>query len=82
MNFEVSQYLFEPLTTTKAWFLGYDICTQLPQYDPRVKVNNVSVVAHINEGFYTIDLFVGIPNISGDSVKVSALLSQDGFTIL
>ena len=82
MNFEVSQYLFEPLTTTKAWFLGYDICTQLPQYDPRVKVNNVSVVAHVNEGYYTIDLFVGIPNISGDSVKVSALLSQDGFTIL
>lgn len=82
MNFEVGQYLFEPLTTTKAWFLGYDICTQLPEYDPRVRVNNVSVVAHVNEGFYTIDLFVGIPNISGDAVKVSALLTQEGFSIL
>ena len=30
MDFEVSQYLFEPLSTSKAWFLGYDICTMLP----------------------------------------------------
>lgn len=24
--FDIKQYLFEPLTQTKAWFLGYDIC--------------------------------------------------------
>lgn len=26
MAFEIKQYLFEPLTQAKAWFLGYDIC--------------------------------------------------------
>ena len=34
--FEIKQYLFEPLTQAKAWFLGYDICTTLPLYEPRV----------------------------------------------
>ena len=24
--FEIKQFLFEPLTIAKAWFLGYDIC--------------------------------------------------------
>lgn len=46
MNFEVGHYLFEPLTTSKAWFLGYDICTVLPKYEPRIVVNSVNVIAH------------------------------------
>lgn len=36
MAFEIKQYLFEPLTEAKAWFLGYDICQVLPMYEPRV----------------------------------------------
>lgn len=26
VSFEIKQYLFEPLTMAKAWFLGYEIC--------------------------------------------------------
>lgn len=38
MAFEIKQYLFEPLTEAKAWFLGYDICQVLPMYEPRVQI--------------------------------------------
>ena len=82
MDFEVSQYLFEPLSTSKAWFLGYDICTMLPQYEPRIRVNHARVIAHIEKGYYSIDLSVGIPNVSGDDVKISSILTQDGYSIL
>ena len=75
MEFDISQYLFEPLSTTKGWFLGYDICTRLTIYEPRVKVDNVSVTAYINEGYYYIELTLSFPDISGESFKISSILS-------
>lgn len=82
MSFNVYQYLFEPLSATKAWFLGYDIMQFFPLYEPRVKVQRVEVVANIDENVYEIKLSIGIPNISGEDFKISSILSQDGFTII
>lgn len=81
MAFNVSQYLFEPLSVTKAWFLGYDIMQYLPLYEPRVRVQGVEVIANINESVYEIKLTIGIPNMSGEAFKISSVLSQDGFAI-
>lgn len=82
MSFNVSQYLFEPLSATKAWFLGYDIMQFFPLYEPRVQVQNVEVVANISENVYEITLVLGFPNVSGESFKISSILSQDGFVTI
>lgn len=82
LSFNVHQYLFEPLTETKAWFLGYDIMQFFPLYEPRVKVQSVEVVANITKNVYEIKLAIGIPNVSGESYKISSILSQDGFTVI
>lgn len=81
MSFDIKQYLFEPLSESKAWFLGYDICTSLPKYEPRVKITGVVVDAHINDGCYTIKLSVRIPSLDKD-IDINSILSQDGYTIL
>ena len=79
--FDIKQYLFEPLTQTKAWFLGYDICQTLPIYEPRVTIDGVVVDVHANEGCYTIQLSVRIPSLN-KSIKISSILSQEGYSIL
>ena len=75
MSFNISQYLFEPLTQIKAWFLGYDIIQFFPLYEPRVIVQNVEVVANIIENVYEIKLIIAIPDISGKQIEVSSILS-------
>lgn len=82
MKFEMKQYLFEPLTTTKAWFLGYDIYNSLPLYEPRVKINSVSVVPYSDQGYYLIRLSIGIPALSDENFDISSILNSDGYSIL
>lgn len=81
MAFEIKQYLFEPLTMAKAWFLGYEIYQTLPLYEPRVRVKNVSIEANVNRGFYIIALSINIPSLNKD-VDIKSILNKDGYTIL
>lgn len=81
VSFEIKQYLFEPLTEAKGWFLGYDICNTLPLYEPRIRIENIEIEPNHNEGFYVIKLKIRIPSLNKD-VDVSSLLSKDGYTIL
>lgn len=79
--FELKQYLFEPLTQAKAWFLGYNICQTLPLYEPRVKIESVVININPNWGYYTIKLTVTIPSLD-KTVDINSILSKDGYTIL
>lgn len=79
MNFDLRSYLFEELTEAKAFFIGYDISTKLPIYEPRIIVGDVKVVAYYNYDTYVIDLAVYIPSID-KSVKLSSILNSDGFS--
>lgn len=81
MAFEIKQYLFEPLTQAKAWFLGYDICQNLPLYEPRVKITNILIDVNPNESYYVINLSVQIPSLN-KSVDIRSILSQEGYNIL
>ena len=81
MSFELGTYLFQPLTQEKAWFLGYDIYQQLPKWQPRVRISNVNVIADIKNDCYIIQLTVSIPNVSGETFKISSILSATGYSI-
>lgn len=81
MAFEIKQYLFEPLTMAKAWFLGYDICQNLPLYEPRVKITNVVVSANPDNHCYVINLSVNIPSLN-KNVNIKSILNQEGYSIL
>lgn len=76
----LNSYLFEPLTSTKAYFIGYDICTLIPVYEPRVKVSGVDVTPSINDDAYYIKLSLTIPSLS-KNISISAVLNNEGFVI-
>ena len=81
MAFEIKQYLFEPLSIAKAWFLGYDICQTLPLYEPRITISEIKVEANIKDNSYTIKLRITIPSLNKD-VNINSILTKDGYTIL
>ena len=77
----MSQYLFEPLTKAKAFFLGYDLMSLIPRYEPRVVVNNVDVTAHPQDGCYRINLSVTLKDFNKD-IDMKCIFDEDSFSIL
>ena len=81
MEFDLSQYLFEPLTKAKAFFLGYDLMSLIPRYEPRVTVNNVDVTAYPDDGCYKINLSVTLKDFNRD-VDLKCIFDEESFSIL
>ena len=70
MEFDLSHYLFEPLTQAKAFFLGYELISLIPQYEPRVEVDSINVVAHPLDDCYSIDLSASTGSILSNDLSV------------
>lgn len=81
IDFNLSYYIFEPINPISAWFLGYDILQYFPLYEPRVIVSNVTVTPDVDNACYYIGMTISVPNVSGDSFKISSILNQDGFAL-
>ena len=81
MEFDLSQYLFEPLTKTKAFFLGYDLMSLIPKYEPRVKVDSINVIAHPMDDCYEIDLGLSIQRFS-KSLSLKCIFDEESFSIM
>lgn len=77
IEFDLRNYLFDGLNTTNAWFIGYEICTKIGLYEPRVTVNNVNITVDYDNDCYIIDLSVMIPSLS-KIVNLPSILDKDG----
>lgn len=80
LQVNLNTYLFEPLTYAKAYFIGYDLCTLIPAYEPRVKISNVDVSMNVEDDSYFITLSLSIPSLS-KNIKMSTILNSEGFVI-
>lgn len=81
MDFDLSQYLFEPLTQTKAFFLGYDLMQMIPKYEPRIRVSSINVVVHTEEDCYEIGMVIEIPHLS-KSFDMKCIFNEEMFSIM
>lgn len=78
MEFDLRSYLFEGLNATTAWFIGYDICTRINKYEPRITIKNINISIDWQNDSYWIDLEINIPTLN-KSIKISSILDKDGF---
>lgn len=81
MEFDLSQYLFEPLTQSKAYFLGYDLMMMIPKYEPRVAVSSINVIAYPEDSCYVIELSIFIPQFS-KNVDLKCIFDESSFSIM
>lgn len=81
MNFDLRSYLFDELTEAKAFFIGYDVASYLPIYEPRIEIDNITVTAHYGWDTYSIKMRIYIPSIN-KNVNLQTLLNSDGFSFI
>lgn len=77
VEFDLRTYLFDQLSPTAAWFIGYEICSRITLYEPRVTIENVNIAINWEQDCYVIDLTVAIPSLD-TTVKLSSILNKDG----
>lgn len=73
-------YLFDPVSDTRAFFIGNDILHGLPQQDPRVKIDLIRVTAVIDDQEYDIDLQLSIPSLNVSGITLKGVLNSNGYT--
>lgn len=81
INFDLRSYLFENVSEAKAYFIGYDIISFLPIYEPRITVKHVDIKAYYNNDTYAINIEICIPSIN-KNINLSTILNSDGFSFI
>lgn len=79
---DMRQYLFEPIDIYTAEIIQDDIEVRLPLAEPRVKVENVSVVANEDLQEYIIELQINVPSLGIKGLSIKSKLNSTGYTIL
>lgn len=77
LDFNLSTFLFEPLNESKAWFIGYMLNRMIPEYEPRVTVNSVSININYDQDSYHVSMEIYIPEIEKELIFSTALNSTN-----
>ncbi len=79
---DLRRYVFEPITETNAMFIGRTIKRAISQWEPRVRVVNISIDAYIDEQQYIINLTLNVPIFQTDNTfSLEGKLDKQGFTV-
>ena len=79
---DLRDYLFDPVTETRAFFLGTDLYNGLTEQEPRITIDRVDVVAAIDDQQYDIDLNISIPSLNINGITLRGILNNDGYTFV
>lgn len=79
---DLRDYLFEPITETRAFFLGTDLYNGLVSQEPRIEVDSLDIVAVPDDNTYEITLNISIPSLNINSVSLRGVLNIDGYTFV
>lgn len=79
---DLRDYLFEPVTEVRGYFLGEDILTGLPSQDSRIQLNEVRIIVNPEDQEYQINLNISIPSLNVYDLSLNGLLNNDGYTFV
>lgn len=77
LDFNLSKYLFERLNGNIAYFIGYELCTRITMYEPRVIIDNVNIALDFENDAYIVNLIVKVPSLNA-TLSLSSVLDQNG----
>jgi phage baseplate assembly protein W len=79
---DLRRYLFEPVDVFTADLIQDDIELKLPEAEPRIKVENVTVFGDEDNQEYHITLQINVPSLNVRGVSIKSKLNSNGYTIL
>ena len=79
LDFNLSKYLFERLNGNIAYFIGYELCTRISMYEPRVSIEHVNIELDFDNTAYNVSLAVKVPSLN-TVLSLSAVLNSEGYS--
>lgn len=79
---DLRDYLFDSVTETKAFFIGQDILLGLAAQEPRVTLDEITVIAIPEDSSYEITLSLSIPSLKVYEISLKGILNNDGYTFV
>lgn len=79
---DLRDYLFEVVTETKAFFIGQDILLGLAAQEPRVTIDEITIIAVPEDNTYEITIGLSIPSLKVYTISLKGLLNNDGYTFV
>lgn len=78
IDFNLNKYLFDRLNANTAYFIGYELCTRISLYEPRVVIDNVKVELDFDNDAYNIYLNITVPSLN-ETLTLTSILNQNGY---
>lgn len=79
---DLRDYLFEPVTENRAFFIGQDILLGLAAQEPRVTIDEITVIPIPEDNAYEITLSISIPTLKVYEISLKGVLNMDGYTFV
>ena len=79
---DLRRYLFEPVNSSTAYRIKYDINTKLPGQEPRIQLLKVNVDAITDAQEYYIAMQIDIPSLNAYGITLKSLLNSNGYYVL
>ena len=76
---DLEQNLLDKITTENGQIIGTTIYEELSLYEPRIIVNDVSVVAKPDQNEYKISISITIPSLNNKKNTATGILTTQGF---
>ena len=75
-------YLFDPVNSSTAYKIKYDITNKLPSQEPRIELLHVHVDAITDDQEYYIAMQINIPSLNAYGITLKSLLNSNGYYVL
>jgi len=79
---DLRRYLFEPVDPFTAELIRDDITLKLPDAEPRITVEDVTVEEDEENQQYNIELKINIPSLDVYGISIKSELASVGYTVL
>ncbi len=79
---DLRSFLFDPVTDTRAFFIGNRIYDGITIQEPRIKINTITVIAVMEDHEYDITLNISVPSLNIFNLSLKSILNMDGYNIL
>ena len=76
------RFIFEPATNFTAYRIKADILNNLPDMEPRVELQEVTVIPVPDEHEFYITLQINVPSLNAYGISLKSLLNSNGYYVL
>ena len=82
LGLDLRSYLFEPITSSTAYFIMRDVYTSLGIQEPRVFLTRVDVQGIPEENEYRIAIEFAIPKLNIFNLSLNVTLNKEGYVVV